>query len=115
MPIEIIGAPTVRETDGLAMSSRNQYLTEEERKIAPRLNASLSRAVQRLAAGVRDFAAIERAELEVIKGAGFRPDYFTVRDAKTLVPPGAESRHLVVLVAARLGKARLIDNLQVTI
>jgi pantoate--beta-alanine ligase len=115
MPIEIIGAPTVREADGLAMSSRNQYLTEEERKIAPQLHAALSRAVNRVHAGDRDFAGIERAELEAIGRAGFRPDYFTVRDAKTLVAPGAEARHMVVLVAARLGKARLIDNLQITV
>jgi pantoate--beta-alanine ligase len=113
-PIEIIGAPTVREADGLAMSSRNQYLTADERQTAPQLSAALSRAVKRLAAGERDFAAIERAELDAITRAGFRPDYFTVRDAKTLVPPSTESQHLVVLVAARLGKARLIDNLQFT-
>ena len=114
VPIEIIGAPTVRESDGLAMSSRNQYLTADERRTAPQLYAALSRAVKRLAAGERDFAALERAELETIARAGFRPDYFTVRDAKTLVPPSAGSQHLVVLVAARLGKARLIDNLQFT-
>jgi pantoate--beta-alanine ligase len=113
-PIEIIGAPTVREADGLAMSSRNQYLTADERQTAPQLSAALSRAVKRLAAGERDFAAIERAELDAITRAGFRPDYFTVRDAKALVPPSTESQHLVVLVAARLGKARLIDNLQFT-
>jgi pantoate--beta-alanine ligase len=112
MPIEIIGAPTVREADGLALSSRNQYLTADERKVAPQLHAALTRAVKRLAAGERDFAALEKAELDVIKKFGFRPDYFTVRDAKTLLPGTAESRHLVVLVAARLGKARLIDNLQ---
>jgi pantoate--beta-alanine ligase len=112
MPIEIIGAPTVREADGLAMSSRNQYLTAEERKIAPQLHAALSRAVKRLAAGERDYAAIERAELDAISRAGFRPDYFTVRDARKLVAPDTQARHLVVLVAARLGKARLIDNLQ---
>jgi pantoate--beta-alanine ligase len=113
IPIEIIGAPTVRETDGLAMSSRNQYLTAEERKIAPQLHAALSRAAKRLGAGERDFAAIENAELESIRRVGFRPDYFTVRDASTLLPPGSQSKHLVVLVAARLGKARLIDNLQI--
>jgi pantoate--beta-alanine ligase len=114
IPIEILGAPTVRESDGLAMSSRNQYLTAEERKIAPQLHAALTRAMKRVSAGERDFAAIERAELEAITRAGFRPDYFSVRDAKTLTAPGTDSRHLVVLVAARLGKARLIDNLQVT-
>jgi pantoate--beta-alanine ligase len=112
IPIEIIGAPTVREADGLAMSSRNQYLTAEERKVAPELHAALTRAVKRLAAGEREFAAIEKAELDAIKRFGFRPDYFTVRDAKTLLPPSEDARHLVVLVAARLGKARLIDNLQ---
>jgi pantoate--beta-alanine ligase len=115
VPIEIIGAPTVRETDGLAMSSRNQYLTEEERKIAPHLYAALSRAVNRISGGEKDFAALERGELDGIRKAGFRPDYFTVRDAKTLLPAEPQTKHMVVLVAARLGKARLIDNLQVTV
>jgi len=113
LPIEIVGAPTVRESDGLAMSSRNQYLTAQERKIAPTLHAALTRAVKRISAGEKDLVAVEKAELDVIARAGFRPDYFTVRDAKTLLAPAAEARHLVVLVAARLGKARLIDNLQV--
>jgi pantoate--beta-alanine ligase len=111
--IEIVGAPTVREPDGLAMSSRNQYLTAEERKVAPTLHAALTSAAKRISGGEKDFAAIERAELDVITRAGFRPDYFTVRDANTLVAPSADARHLVVLVAARLGKARLIDNLQI--
>jgi pantoate--beta-alanine ligase len=113
IPIEIVGAPTVREADGLAMSSRNQYLTPEELKIAPQLNAALTRAAKRLAAGEKDLAAIEHAELATITRAGFRPDYFSVRDAKTLVAPSADAHHLVVLVAARLGKARLIDNVQI--
>jgi pantoate--beta-alanine ligase len=113
VPIEIIGAPTVREKDGLAMSSRNQYLTADERKIAPELYAALTRAVKRISAGERNLGAIESAELEAIRRAGFRPDYFTVRDARSLTAPNGNSKHLVVLVAARLGKARLIDNLQV--
>ncbi len=113
VPIEIVGAPTVREGDGLAMSSRNQYLTAEERKIAPTLHHALTRAVARVQGGDGDFAAIERDELDTLKMQGFRPDYFTVRDAKTLTRPGPHVRQLVVLVAARLGKARLIDNLQV--
>jgi pantoate--beta-alanine ligase len=112
VPIEIVGAPTVREGDGLAMSSRNQYLTGEERKIAPLLHQALMRAVARVKGSDADFAAIEHAEIEALKTRGFRPDYFTVRDAKTLAPPGPAARHLVLLVAARLGKARLIDNLQ---
>ena len=113
IPIEIVGAPTVREADGLAMSSRNQYLTAEDRKIAPRLYEALTRAGKRVAAGETDFAAIERAEIESLTRSGFRPDYFSVRDASNLTAPSTESRHLVLLVAARLGKARLIDNLQI--
>lgn len=113
LPIEIVGAPTVREADGLAMSSRNQYLTKEERRIAPQLHQALARAVERIAAGDNDYAGIERAELEALTRSGFRPDYFAIRDAQSLAAPGAETRHLAVLVAARLGKARLIDNLQV--
>jgi pantoate--beta-alanine ligase len=114
VPIEIVGAPTVREKDGLAMSSRNQYLTEEERAVAPRIHQALIRAVNRIKSGESDLKAIESAELDGLKQNGFRPDYFTVRDAKTLIAPAADASHLVVLVAARLGKARLIDNLQLS-
>ena len=111
--IEIVGAPTVREPDGLAMSSRNQYLTDGERKTAPAINRGLKRAVARVQGGETNFAAIEAEELDALKKLGFRPDYFTVRDASTLTLPDTGARHLVVLVAARLGKARLIDNLQI--
>jgi pantoate--beta-alanine ligase len=114
IPIDIVGAPTVREPDGLAMSSRNQYLTEGERKIAPMLYQALTRAVKRIERGETEFGVIEREELEGLRKHGFRPDYFTVRDAKTLAAPAADASHLVVLVAARLGKARLIDNLQLS-
>jgi pantoate--beta-alanine ligase len=114
VPIEIVGAPTVREKDGLAMSSRNQYLTEEERAVAPRIHQALIRAVNRIKSGESDLKAIESAELDGLKQNGFRPDYFTVRDAKTLIAPAGDASHLVVLVAARLGKARLIDNLQLS-
>ena len=113
VPIEIVGAPTVRESDGLAMSSRNQYLTESERKIAPAISQGLKRTIARIQGGDADFSAIEAEETEALKKLGFRPDYFTVRDAKTLTLPEPAARHLVVLVAARLGKARLIDNLQI--
>jgi len=112
IPLEIVGAPTVREKDGLAMSSRNQYLTAEERSTAPRLHEGLTRAVNRIKGGESGFALIERSEVDVLKKHGFRPDYFSVRDATTLTPATPQSRHIVVLVAARLGKARLIDNLQ---
>jgi pantoate--beta-alanine ligase len=112
IPIEIVGAPTVREADGLAMSSRNQYLTAEERKVAPRIHEGLKRAVDRIERGELDFASIEKGEADALKASGFRPDYFTVRDARTLLPAATDTQHLVMLVAARLGKARLIDNLQ---
>ncbi|MGH8260401.1 MAG: pantoate--beta-alanine ligase [Steroidobacteraceae bacterium] len=113
MPVEIVGAPTVRERDGLAMSSRNRYLTDEERPVAPRLFAELQRAAARLEAGESDYEALERAGGGALERAGFKPDYFAVR-ADDLSAPAAESRRLVVLAAARLGRARLIDNVQVS-
>ena len=113
MPISIIAATTVREPDGLAMSSRNQYLTDDERRTAPVIHQTLLAAVERLRAGDRDFAGIERAGIAALERAGLRPDYFAVRRADDLTSPDATAKHLVVLTAARLGRARLIDNLQV--
>jgi pantoate--beta-alanine ligase len=110
--VEIVGAPTVRESDGLAMSSRNQYLSPEERKLSPSIYRQLQQAVEALKSGVRDFARIEGTGRAALDGAGFRTDYFSVRDARTLAPASPDTRHFVVLTAARLGKARLIDNLQ---
>jgi pantoate--beta-alanine ligase len=115
MPITIVAAPTVRDPDGLAMSSRNQYLTDEERKRAPLIHQLLLGALARLQAGDRDFAAIERKGLEALVAGGFRPDYFAVRRADDLGAPDSVTPHFVVLVAARLGRARLIDNLQLRI
>ena len=114
MPIEIIAAPTVRDADGLAMSSRNQYLTAAERAIAPAIYATLEAAAKRVRSGDTDYAGIERTGFKALEDAGFRPDYFAVRQRADLAAPHADSRELVILVAARLGKARLIDNLQVT-
>ncbi len=113
LPIEIIGAPTVRESDGLAMSSRNQYLTPEERSVAPRIYAALQHAAERLGAHDNDFARIEATGEGALAKAGFRVDYFSVREALELAAPSATDKHLVVLTAARIGKARLIDNVQV--
>lgn len=116
LPLEIIGAPTVREADGLAMSSRNRYLSEAERKIAPALNAVLRRLADELRADVKGFSATAIAALEVgaaqeIAAAGFgKVDYIAVRDAETLGPPVA-GRPLRILAAAWLGKTRLIDNI----
>jgi pantoate--beta-alanine ligase len=115
MPVTIVAAPTVRDPDGLAMSSRNQYLTDEERKKAPVIHQLLLAAVARLQAGGRDFAAIERTALQALVASAFRPDYFSVRRADDLSLPQPDTRHFVVLVAARLGRARLIDNLQLRV
>ena len=114
MPVKIIGAPTVRDRDGLAMSSRNQYLSTEERALAPSIYRALEAAAQRLRAGDVDFASIERAGFQALEHAGFRPDYFSVRNASDLSPATPAARELVILTAARIGKARLIDNVQVT-
>jgi pantoate--beta-alanine ligase len=114
MPVEIVAAATLRDADGLAMSSRNQYLTASERALAPTIYATLTAAAERLRAGDADLAAIECAGFSTLERAGFRPDYFSVRDAADLSVPSPTSRALVVLTAARLGKARLIDNVRVT-
>jgi pantoate--beta-alanine ligase len=113
MPVTIIGAPTVRDADGLAMSSRNQYLTDVERARAPQIYAALQAAARRVRSGDVDLAGIERAGMQTLATAGFAPDYFSVRQTADLAAPGPDARELVILTAARLGKARLIDNLQV--
>jgi pantoate--beta-alanine ligase len=113
IPVQIIGAPTVRDADGLAMSSRNQYLTPDERAIAPRIYEILAATAKRLQAGDNEFASMEREGRQMLETAGFRPDYFAIREASDLSGPPPGARHLVVLTAVRLGKARLIDNVQV--
>ena len=112
MPMQIVGVATSREADGLAMSSRNRYLTADERRLAPRIFQELERARQALESGSREFAAIEAAGLQALSDAGFRPDYFAIRNAETLLAPDATTRELVVLTAARIGRARLIDNVR---
>jgi pantoate--beta-alanine ligase len=113
LPIRLVGAPTVREPDGLAMSSRNQYLDAAERRVAPLLYATLGACRQRLQAGERRFGALEAHALRSLRRAGFRPDYVAIRDAADLSRPAPDSRRVRVLAAARLGRARLIDNVAV--
>jgi len=112
-PIEIVGAPTARDADGLALSSRNQYLTPEERRTAGTVYRVLRSVADAVAAGA-DAAEPVAAGLAELRGAGFRPDYLEVRSAETLQLPAAGERDLVVLAAAWLGRARLIDNLRFT-
>src|SRR5690349_522250 len=86
-PVQVIGAPTVRDADGLAMSSRNQYLTPEQRRIAPIIYRTLEEAAQRLRRGDKDFAAIESSGTRALEGAGLKPDYFAVRQSQDLALP----------------------------
>lgn len=113
MPVQLIAAPTVREPDGLAMSSRNQYLTDEERRLAPAIHATLQAAAQRLVSGA-DFTSIERDGVQALERAGLKPDYFAIRQCADLTPASVGARELVVLCAVRFSRARLIDNLRVS-
>ncbi len=111
LPLKITGAPTRREKDGLAMSSRNAYLTPEEREIAPRLYAALSELAERIGGGADIISSVANAKLK-LKAAGFQNiDYVEVRDAETLQSVDSKSdRPLRILAAVWLGKTRLIDN-----
>jgi pantoate--beta-alanine ligase len=113
IPTRIVSAPTFRETDGLAMSSRNRYLTPEERRTASVLHRALRTAADALRSGRRDYGHIGAEGQRALLAAGFRPNYFEVRRAHDLRPPEPDANELVVLAAAWLGKARLIDNVQV--
>jgi pantoate--beta-alanine ligase len=115
LPIEIIPAETVRAPDGLALSSRNAYLTTEERREAPRLYQVLCKARDEIAQGVRDFQRIELHGMSELADSVWKPDYVTVRRQSDLRAPTPQDRELVVLAAARLGKTRLIDNVEVRI
>ena len=115
IPVTIHGVATVREADGLAMSSRNQYLDPEERARAPALYRTLKRTAEALRAGRRDYPELEREATQALLQAGFRAvDYFAILDAEDLTPP-RPGRPLAVLAAAHLGKARLIDNVRVPV
>ena len=113
LPIEIILAETVRAQDGLALSSRNGYLTPEERKEAPRLYQLLQRSREDIASGARDYQRVELDAMSELAHHGWKPDYIAVRRQADLLPPANGERKLVVLAAARLGKTRLIDNVEV--
>lgn len=114
LPITIIGVPTVRAPDGLALSSRNQYLSATERSQAATVHQLLQGLATALRAGRRDFAALQEDAASRLQLAGFVPQYVAIRTPE-LALPGAEERHFVLLVAAFLGTTRLIDNLAITI
>ena len=113
IPVEIIGQPIVREPDGLAMSSRNSYLSASERATAPVIYRTLCGARDRVREPGADFRAIEADAIETLQAAGLKPEYFSVRRSADLAEAGAGDRDVVILAAAWLGSARLIDNVQI--
>lgn len=115
LPIQIILADTVRAADGLALSSRNGYLSRTERAEAPALNRALLRAREEVREGKRDYLRIELEAMAHLAGRGWQPDYIAIRRQADLLPPIEGDRDLVIVGAAKLGATRLIDNLEVSI
>ncbi len=113
LPITIVAGETVRDDDGLALSSRNAYLAPAERQEAPRLYAILGRIGRSLAAGERGYAQLEANALAELAAHRWQADYVAIRKQSDLRSPGPEDRALVILAAARLGATRLIDNAEV--
>jgi pantoate--beta-alanine ligase len=115
LPIEIVPAETGRADDGLALSSRNNYLSPTERMEAPRLYRLLKKAARTIAAGERDYARLEAEAMAELRHYRWAPDYVAIRRQADLQPPQPGDRDLVVLAAARLGGTRLIDNIEVAV
>lgn len=115
LSVELLAGATVREADGLAMSSRNQYLTPAERKVAPKMHAAIEELAAHLRSGGKEFAACRGQAIANLEKRGFRLDYLELRDASDLnaVAPGDARGPRVLLIAAWLGHARLIDNIRV--
>lgn len=109
-PIDLIAGPTVRAEDGLALSSRNSYLSEEQRRIAPMLQETLREVIAKLDQGQRDFARLESQAREALVRAGFGLDYVSIRSRPDLQLPDFSHKDFIVLGAATLGETRLIDN-----
>ncbi len=115
MPVKIVGVATTRADDGLALSSRNGFLTAAQRKVAPTLNATLQACREAIACGFDNYLELEaHATLRLIQ-AGFEPDYFEIRDARTLRAVTKQTEEVAILAAAKLGKPRLIDNVRLNL
>ena len=115
LPIDIVGVPTTRAADGLALSSRNGYLTETQRRKAPLLNQTLVEVREAIACGFDNYRELEARALARLSEAGFEPDYFQIRDARTLGDVTDATEEVAILAAARLGKPRLIDNVRLAL
>lgn len=114
MPVRVVGVDTFREPDGLAMSSRNGYLEPQERAIAPVLYRVLTGLAEKLREGSADYAGLQAQAARELDENGFRTDYVAIRRAADLLEPAPGEAKLVVLIAAYLGKARLIDNIEIS-
>jgi len=115
LPFDVVGVPTCREENGLAMSSRNNYLTAEEKDNAGHIYRVLNEISEKIQAGEKNFAELCVLAKKELVSHGFSPDYIEVREANTLHPATEDDSELVILAAAILGKARLIDNLRVNL
>ncbi len=115
IPVEIVGGEIYREDDGLAMSSRNGFITEEERSNVSVLNRSLIEAQTSIEEGNKDFFAVEQEAKDKIQAAGFKPDYFNICNSKTLEPAANDDNEITILGAMYTASARLIDNLSFTL
>ena len=115
MPVQITAAPIYREADGLAMSSRNSYITEEERPRVTVLKESLEWVAEQIEGGARNFTQLEETAIQRIADAGFKTDYITVTNSKTLDPAAEDDLEITVLGAIYTSAARLIDNLSINL
>jgi len=114
IPVEILGVPTERAESGLALSSRNAYLSADELKVAPLLQQTLQQTAQSVRSGNTDYQALEEQAQQQLEASGFRRDYYRILCRDSLLPPEAgQNGPLVILAAARLGSARLIDNIEI--
>lgn len=115
MPVKVVGIPTARDEDGLAKSSRNSFLSEEQRNIAPVIHQTLVTCREAIACGFDNFLQLESHARMKLLQAGFEPDYFAIRDAHTLLTVTQDTEEIAILAAARLGSTRLIDNVHLTL
>ena len=115
MPVKVVGVATARDEDGLAKSSRNGFLSEEQRLIAPVIHQTLVTCREAIACGFDNFLQLESHARMKLLQAGFEPDYFAIRDARTLRAVTEDTEEIAILAAAKLGSTRLIDNLHLTL
>jgi len=115
MPVRVVGTPTARDEDGLAKSSRNGFLSAEQREIAPVIHQTLITCREAIACGFDNFLQLESHARMKLLQAGFVPDYFAIRDARTLRGVTEDTEEIAILAAARLGSTRLIDNVHLTL